>query len=216
MSKQKPLVFIVDDNEYTLLQIRKSLQQVMACEVLGFKKATDCLMNLHMNPDFILSDYNLTDETEGGMNGEQLLVLLKARRPDLPVMMYSSRNSVALAVRLMKKGATDFVNSDSVSHTSLFATKIATLIKKEKERLHKHGLERQLFWVLIALCVVFVSTITLLAAFAPAALPYSVIGFLLLFGSLVFLGNPSIISQFFPGKKKTKHVLDHPAKEHVS
>lgn len=207
MSTQKPLVFVVDDNEYTLLQIRKSLQQVMSCQVLGFKKATDCLLNLHLNPDFILSDYNLTGEHETGMNGEQLLVLLKDRRPDIPVMMYSSRNSVALAVRLMKKGAADFMNSDAQPHTSLFAGSVAARIKRERERIHRQLIDRQLFRMLLTLCIVFIITITLLAVFAPVSLPYVIAGFLILSGSLIFLGQPSLFAQLFTAKKKNRHEL---------
>lgn len=195
MKRSKPLVFVVDDNDFTLIQIKRNLEKSFPCEVKTFTKATDVIHSLDMNPDFVLSDYQLTTAGENGLNGEQLLIILKEKRPDLPVMMYSSRNSITLAVRLMKNGASDFINSDSARHSDHFAYLLAKRLRQERDRLHRKMLEKQVTVVAIVIAIVFVTSIILVSATKPDMLPYIVLGFGLLFGSLLFVGRPSIYNE---------------------
>lgn len=208
MKTSKPLIFVVDDNEYTLLQVKRSIENAFPCEVHTFSKGADALHKIYLNPDFVLSDYNLNGNGEDGINGEQLLILLKQNRPDIPVMMYSSRNSVALAVRLMKRGASDFVNSDTFSNTGNFALRLARMVKLEKERMHRRSLEKQIVMVAVVIAAIFVFSLFIVSELKIALLPYVVLGFILLFGGLLFFGSPSLISQFFKKKKTQAATLD--------
>ncbi|MHB1846684.1 MAG: sigma-54-dependent transcriptional regulator, partial [Deltaproteobacteria bacterium] len=51
----------------------------------------------------------LTDLRMGGMSGLELLLRLRARHPDVPVVMLTAHATVSLAVEAMKAGAADFL-----------------------------------------------------------------------------------------------------------
>ncbi|MCB0395777.1 MAG: response regulator [Flavobacteriales bacterium] len=106
-------VYVVDDNRTNLEVIKHKLRANLGCKVRIFTTAEECLRNVAWRaPDLVLSDYNLDASYSHKMNGDRMLVQLKARHPSLPVIMYSSVNSVDLTVNLMKRGAVDFIPRD--------------------------------------------------------------------------------------------------------
>ncbi len=204
MKTLKPMVFVVDDNEFTAKQIKRNLEQSFPCEVLIFSSATDVLRNLYREPKFVLSDYQLSAPGETGLNGEQLLIYLKERKPQLPVLMYSSRNSIALAVRLIKHGAADFIHSDSTRSSRQFMYLLTKRIKLEREKLHSKSLERQINLVGVGITAMFVITVIVVSSTKPDMLPSVLLGFLLVFGTLYFAGIPQVIRDL---RLKRKHDL---------
>lgn len=186
MKNRKLLVFIVDDNEYTLQQLKRSLHNSMPCNVLVFTRAVDCLNSLDREPDFILSDCNLAEESVYSMDGEHLLQLVKQRHPEIPVIMYSSKKDSEMAARLIRKGALDFINSDRVSPARGFAKRISERLKLELERMERNNSDRFRFAAICSICVLFIFSVFLLLKYAPENLPYAIILFMAITGLLVF------------------------------
>ena len=69
--------------------------------------------------DLVLQDMNFTRSTSGA-EGLELLRELRARRPDLPVVLITAWGSIGLAVEGMKAGAADFLTKPW-SHAALLS-----------------------------------------------------------------------------------------------
>jgi DNA-binding NarL/FixJ family response regulator len=110
MKAEKPTVFVVDDSPVALGIITAALQRTIQCDVKGFTSAEECMYSMEEGlPDLILSDYYLDALYERKINGDQMLARIKKKYPDVPVIMYSTQNSVDVVIRLTKLGAADFI-----------------------------------------------------------------------------------------------------------
>ncbi|MDI3322630.1 sigma-54-dependent transcriptional regulator [Pinibacter soli] len=85
------------------------------------KKGLELLQSF--NPDIVLSDYRLDD-----MNGNDLLMQIKAYNFSLPVIIITGYSDIKTAVEVLKNGATDYVTKP------LFPDEILLTIKKTLER----------------------------------------------------------------------------------
>ncbi len=97
-------VLVVDDER----NIRVLLSRVLAQEQLEVHTAGTGAEGLQMvedlNPDLVLLDLRLPD-----INGIEALRTLKAKRPDLAVIMITAFGQVESAVEAMKAGAADYI-----------------------------------------------------------------------------------------------------------
>jgi len=102
------MILIVDDDHAVLHSLELLLKQA------GFGTASaadaDSALAQMSNPDLelILQDMNFSRQTSGE-EGLQLLEQIKARRPELPVILITAWGSIDLAVKGMKAGAADFI-----------------------------------------------------------------------------------------------------------
>lgn len=97
-------IFIVEDNPWyaQILKHHLSLNPDYAIEI--YENAKDCLANLHLQPDVICVDYGLPD-----MTGAQLLNCIRVNNSNLPVIIISAQEDIAVAVDLLKAGAKDYI-----------------------------------------------------------------------------------------------------------
>jgi FixJ family two-component response regulator len=100
----KACIFLVDDEPGVLTAAGRTLEQFGA-KVSTFTMATDCLGELRTQP----CDLLITDVMMPEMDGIELLS--KARRivPSLPVLVITGYGDIAMAVRAMRAGASDFI-----------------------------------------------------------------------------------------------------------
>ena len=63
-------------------------------------------------PDAVVLDYHLNNRRANAFNGKQVLQLIGARFPDVPVVMLTNLNNMDDAVSLIKQGAVDFIVKD--------------------------------------------------------------------------------------------------------
>lgn len=85
------------------------------------KKGLELLQSF--NPDIVLSDYRLDD-----MNGNDLLMQIKAYNFNLPVIIITGYSDIKTAVEVLKNGATDYVTKP------LFPDEILLTIRKTLEK----------------------------------------------------------------------------------
>ncbi len=122
------MILIVDDDHAVLHSLELLLKQA------GFTTANattpeEALAHLSApDLDLVLQDMNFSRQTSGE-EGLELLSEIKARRPDLPVILITAWGSIELAVLGMKAGAADFVTkpwqNEQVVHSVRTALNLA-------------------------------------------------------------------------------------------
>lgn len=145
-----PMVHIVDDDD----AVRDALSVLMLSEDIPahtYVSAEDFLQqDAHLKFGCLLLDVRMP-----GMNGLELLDLLKQQDIDIPVVFITGHGDVAMAVQALKAGASDFIekpfNNDlllslvkncltecfslreSSEHRHKIESRINSLTKREKE-----------------------------------------------------------------------------------
>ncbi|MCU0436415.1 MAG: sigma-54 dependent transcriptional regulator [Raineya sp.] len=138
-------VFIVEDDPWYGQLLLHHLSLNPDYEVSLFTTAKDLLNNLYKLPDLVCMDFGLPD-----MAGEKLLKEIQSRNKNIPVIIISGQEDIAVAVNLLKTGAKDYIIKDE--HTkdllwkSVINIKENLSLKKEVEELkeqleHKYALE---------------------------------------------------------------------------
>lgn len=129
-------VFIVEDDPWYGKILEHHLKLNPDYKVSRFTTAKDCLANLHLKPNLITLDYSLPD-----MDGDKLFEKISVVNPDIPVIIISSQENIAVAVNLLKMGAKDYLVKDDTTRDLLWnsITRIREnqLLKKEVEELRE-------------------------------------------------------------------------------
>jgi FixJ family two-component response regulator len=116
MPKPEPLVYVVDDET----SIRDSLAMLLRSVGLAsrtFADAKSFLAAYEPRPDCCL----VADVRMPGMSGIELQEALRSRGAQLPIIIITGHGDIAMAVRAMKAGATDFIEKPFHDQTLLDA-----------------------------------------------------------------------------------------------
>jgi len=97
-------IFVVEDDEWYNRLLVHNLTLNPDYEVETFLNGTDCLNNLHKNPDLITLDYRLPD-----MKGLELLRKIKEYNAEINVVLISEQDDIEVVVELLKHGAYDYI-----------------------------------------------------------------------------------------------------------
>lgn len=109
-------VFIVDDDPMVLKLLKRYFSDFSQYEITNFSNGEDCLKALVQNPDMIILDYNLSEnsDSKNQMDGLDVLKEIKNHDPNIQVMMLSAQVQVQVAVDCLKKGAVNYIVKDGV------------------------------------------------------------------------------------------------------
>ena len=102
-------VLIVDDNSAvcTALDLALSLQGL---KVLVAESPEEALKLIDEHSiDLVVQDMNFHRDTTSGEEGVELFRAIRAREPDMPIILLTAWTSVETAVALMKQGAADYL-----------------------------------------------------------------------------------------------------------
>lgn len=141
-------IYIVEDDPWYGELLKHHLSLNPDYEVTLFTEAHACLSQLHKKPDVVCIDYGLPD-----MDGEQLLHKIQGSSPGLPVIVISGQEEIAVAVSLLKAGATDYIIKDEHAKDLLWRSILKirenSNLKKEVEDLkeqleHKYTFENSI------------------------------------------------------------------------
>ena len=129
-------VLIVDDEPDMLQLLKRSLAPELDCAVETAPSGEAALELLTRRPvDLVLADIKMP-----GMDGLELLDLVKRSHPDLTVVMMTAFGSIETAVEAMKSGAYDFITKP-FDHDALVIRLEKALersrLLRENERLRK-------------------------------------------------------------------------------
>lgn len=107
MSKEKLKVLLVEDNPTDALMVKKRLQkdEAFEYEILHAISGEDAIAILEKEIfDIVLLDYNLPKKS-----GMDVLKDIKSKDMAMPVVMITGQGDEAVAVRLIKEGAFDYL-----------------------------------------------------------------------------------------------------------
>jgi DNA-binding NtrC family response regulator len=100
----QPLVLVVDDDADMADTCRRILEK-KELRVVTAGNAAEALKQLEsLTPQLVLSDVRMP-----GMEGSQLLKEIKAKHPELPVILMTGYGTIQSAVEALKAGASDFI-----------------------------------------------------------------------------------------------------------
>ncbi|MCK5488316.1 MAG: sigma-54-dependent Fis family transcriptional regulator, partial [Desulfobacterales bacterium] len=98
-------ILIVDDEMDMLQLLKRSLEPDLNCKVETALSGEQALKLLERKIfDLVLADIKMP-----GMDGLELLELIKRENPDLTVVMMTGHGDIDMAVKAMKSGAYDFI-----------------------------------------------------------------------------------------------------------
>ena len=134
-NENKIKLFLVDDDALFLKKLEIEFLQHADFEIETFATGELCLANLTKNPDVIILDYHLDGIDKNAINGMETLDKIKATNPDIPVIMLSSQDKIAVAIDCMHHRAFDYVVKSETSFMRLqkIITSIFSYRKMEKE-----------------------------------------------------------------------------------
>lgn len=97
-------IFVLEDDKFygEWLEYQLSLHQDR--QVRKFETASEMLKHLHEQPAVITLDYYLPD-----MPGDEVFKRIQRELPDVPIIIISGQEDVAVAVELVQKGAYDYI-----------------------------------------------------------------------------------------------------------
>ena len=132
----KRSLLIVDDEPDMLQLLQRSLEPELDCVIEVAPSATAALpLMAETHFDLVLADIKMP-----GMDGFELLDLIKRNMPDCTVIMMTGHGSIETAVEAMKNGAYDFITKP-FDHDALIvrlekALERSTLLKENRRLKH--------------------------------------------------------------------------------
>jgi DNA-binding NtrC family response regulator len=146
-----PTVLIIDDNAAVAiaLDVLFSLHDIDALRAASPEEGLALLA--HSSVDLVIQDMNFSADTTSGEEGVALFRQIRARHPDLPVILLTAWTHLDAAVDLIKSGAADYLakpwddNRLIASVTNLIELGQASRAlsqRVQRERRQRHELEQ--------------------------------------------------------------------------
>ncbi|MBS1614942.1 MAG: sigma-54-dependent Fis family transcriptional regulator [Bacteroidetes bacterium] len=108
-------IFIIEDDPWYGEILEHHLSKNEDLELHRFACLKDCFAQLSKKPDLITLDFSLPDG-----RGDTALKRFRKEMPQVPVIIISAQQDVAVAVELLKEGATDYFVKDEHTHELLW------------------------------------------------------------------------------------------------
>lgn len=124
-------LFIVEDNFLCSYILDNILKEYGNFQITTFATAEESIKLLDNDPDVIILDYNL----DNGMNGLEAFKIIQGRKPQIPVIVFSSQTDVKITADLVKIGVFDYIEKKDM-HLGLEKLKkaiIKAIISKSNE-----------------------------------------------------------------------------------
>ncbi|HET6991861.1 MAG TPA: response regulator [Bacteroidia bacterium] len=112
--KNQMSIFIVEDNKMYSFYIDTLLSEQFNYKISTYHSGEDCLKDLYLTPDIIILDYML-----GGIDGLQVLSVIKKQLPDTPVILLTGQKDLDTAIKLMQAGAYEYIIKDKEAPAKL-------------------------------------------------------------------------------------------------
>jgi len=139
--QNEPMVHIVDDDD----AIRDALSLLMQTESIPCQTYASAEEFLDQHAQSKLGCL-LLDVRMPGMNGLELIDLLKEQDVSIPVIFITGHGDVSMAVRAMKSGATDFIEKpfDNERLLRLVSNCLVECVGLNNSSQHRHDMETRL------------------------------------------------------------------------
>ncbi|MBL4716154.1 MAG: hypothetical protein COC01_01285 [Bacteroidetes bacterium] len=192
-------IFLVDDSKAYLTMLKVGLSDNPNYYIKSFTNGEDCLRNLHVNPDIVVLDYNLSGSKSNAMDGLEVLKMIKKYHSDIKVIMITGSEEIEVAVDTFRHGAYDYVikGENALLKLQLIIQNIYGSITKHNEELGAVVLElgrmkmkrKALIIALLITITLFIVTEIILEPFIEQHTSSNLIGISLKLG-IAFLLKP--------------------------
>ena len=121
-AKKKQRVLIVDDHPIFRFGLAGLITEQSHLEVCGHADSAPIALDAmrRFKPDIVLVDLSLR-----GTNGIELIKLMKAEEPDLPILVISMHNEAVFGLRALKAGALGYVmKAEAMNHVAEAISKV--------------------------------------------------------------------------------------------
>jgi DNA-binding NtrC family response regulator len=135
VNSEKIKLFLVDDDAFFLKSLEIEFLHHGDFSIETFPTGEKCVENLSHGPDVIILDYHLDGIERHAMNGMATLDMIKAYNENIPVVILSSQDKIAVAIDCMHHRALDYVVKSETAFTRLqkIITDVLSLQKIEKQ-----------------------------------------------------------------------------------
>lgn len=103
-------IFLVDDDDFLTASLEKVLNNVGYKNIEIYNNGKRCMKFIKNNPELVFLDYHMDD-----MDGIEVLKRIKGYSQDIQVVFTTSMESVVLAIKSIKLGASDFLLKKDIS-----------------------------------------------------------------------------------------------------
>jgi DNA-binding NtrC family response regulator len=106
-------LFIVEDNAVLSKALQADLEITFAAKPLRihlFENGVACMEQFaKIKPPIVILDYHLDSKSPDALNGIKILDLMKRENDDVEVVMLTSEDNIAVAIKSFQHGASDFI-----------------------------------------------------------------------------------------------------------
>lgn len=114
-------IFLVDDDSFITATLERVLNNVGYKNIEIYPSGKKCIKYIKNNPEIVFLDFHLDEE----MDGIEVLKKIKRHSQDIQVIFTTSMESVVLAIKSIKLGASDFLLKKDISEQE-----VETIINK--------------------------------------------------------------------------------------
>jgi DNA-binding NarL/FixJ family response regulator len=106
---KKMILFIVDDDDTSRFILKKYIDRRKIFDIQSYDSGEACVSNMHLNPEVVILDYNLT-QSGSRMNGRDVVLAIKKTPYSLPrIVMLSGQDDGKIVLELINEGVRDYV-----------------------------------------------------------------------------------------------------------
>ncbi len=145
MSKLKPIIFVVEDDNFYNSVISNSLKS-KGYTVYSFLTGEECLAKTDVVPDIVYLDYMMP-----GMDGIEVLREMKPKYPKAEFIFLSGQTDVKVVLEAMHEGAYDYIVKDNHAKENAL-NKIDQLLRYRKIITEKE-LYRKTIYIVVSVLV---------------------------------------------------------------
>ena len=157
MYTNNPLKICLIDDDMQMREMLKDffLGKFPSSDVAIYSTGEEALSSLINEPNLIVLDYHLDSIEATALNGIQVLIKLKDRFPNVPVIFLSSQEKAEIAANTMKYGAWDYIvkNESAFQRLEILVHKILGHAELSKNLGTQKFFNRLLFLLLIAIII---------------------------------------------------------------
>ncbi len=123
-------IFIIEDDEWYGEYLKYHLELNLNYKVYWYKKASECIKNIHLNPEIITIDINMP-----GMTGEDLFKKIHKIAPEIPIFIISGQREIQKALDLIRAGAYEYIFKDNntIEFLNISLNKLNETLKLKSE-----------------------------------------------------------------------------------
>ncbi len=130
--KDKKTIFIIEDSQILSEIIALQVKRNFNCNVIIFKNGDNIYYNINKYlPDLIILDYNFNDSNLNLKNGLEVLVDLR-KDSNVPVIVFSGQRDMEKAIKIVQKGANDYISKDNDYFMDRLIESIQDILKNSK------------------------------------------------------------------------------------